>query len=156
MTLTRKKSGSTRSRRSKRTYEEFLHDLRLIDISLTSSRSDLEMSAYVDVVEHPKKVKRTLSASYELEFVGDNFFSATAKLSAAIHLPLSGDGDAVKIECAYRLHFHCRGPAEEQYAKRFADSGVRLLIWPYFRQFVSDMTARMSIPPITIPLSTER
>ena len=38
-------------------------------------------------------------------------------------------------------------------AEGFAKDNAWLVFWPYFRQFVSDATARMAVPPEVLPLS---
>jgi preprotein translocase subunit SecB len=59
------------------------------------------------------------------------------------------------IECTFDAHFHVEAHMAEGFAKQFTESDMRLVLWPYFRQYVFDTTARMAIPPVLVPLSTE-
>jgi preprotein translocase subunit SecB len=66
----------------------------------------------------------------------------------------SSSPPAIAVECTYVAHFHCDGcEVTREFAERFTQSELRLVVWPYFRQFVNDATARMAIQPIVIPFS---
>lgn len=96
-----------------------------------------------------------LSSRYVLSDVSPDFFDVQAVFSAGIEWA-SPDGvvvHAVKIDCVFVGHFHTTERVEEEHAKKFAEAESWLMFWPFFRQFVVDTTARMSIPPILIPLA---
>ena len=62
----------------------------------------------------------------------------------------------LSIGCVYQAHFHADDViGNRELAKEFAQSEMRLILWPYFRQFAFETSARMSVPPITVPLTTE-
>jgi preprotein translocase subunit SecB len=148
------KKKSTADSRTK-SYEEFVRGLRLIILALRSSSSRIDRQEFFRATEEEKPTaERKISANYEVEQIGEDFFDAIGKFTLTVRA--AGAGEALlTVECAFEAHFHTKGGPDKEFAKRFTESEFRLVVWPYFRQFVSDMTARMYIPPIIPPLSTE-
>lgn len=72
---------------------------------------------------------------------------------------LSGEGEdgdsAVRIEASFSAKFDTSKKADPAAAANFANLEARLVFFPYIRQFVSDLTYRMSIDPIVLPLSSQ-
>jgi hypothetical protein len=62
---------------------------------------------------------------------------------------------AINIECVFLAHFHGPGSSKKEKIESFLKSYMPILSWPYFRQFVSDTTAKMAIPPVTLPLFSQ-
>jgi preprotein translocase subunit SecB len=66
----------------------------------------------------------------------------------------SHDAAPVQIRAVYILRY--RVPGEVTPSKRdlslFAETNAVLNIWPYWRQLVHDMSVRMELPPILLPL----
>jgi hypothetical protein len=97
-----------------------------------------------------------LSSKYRLARNGGNYFDVEAAFSVVLQPAADTDGpvrQALRIECVFYGHFHAAKPLNVEHAKKFAESDAWLVFWPYFRQFVSDTTARMAIPPLAIPLA---
>jgi hypothetical protein len=66
----------------------------------------------------------------------------------------SHDAAPVQIRAVYILRY--RVPGDITPSKRdlslFAETNAVLNIWPYWRQLVHDMSVRMELPPILLPL----
>jgi hypothetical protein len=62
------------------------------------------------------------------------------------------DKEALRVKATFEGHFHGASPIQREHAERFVSSELRVVVWPYFRQFISDTTARMSVRPIFIPV----
>jgi preprotein translocase subunit SecB len=135
-------------------YETFLRNLSLFDICLIRSSSEVQWKPYRELLNRKTNAPGRFDVSYELSDVGDGFFNTTSTFQLTVPGHKAGKS-VLTIECVFRGHFHVQGKAVRELAQRFTDSELELVVWPYFRQFVSDTTARMSIPPITLPLSTE-
>jgi len=57
------------------------------------------------------------------------------------------------INCSFLLFYSINGKCEdEKIIKEFIDRNVRLNAWPYGREIISSITARMGLPPLTIGL----
>jgi hypothetical protein len=60
----------------------------------------------------------------------------------------------VSIAATYDLHFHAK-VKPKPLVDKFCNSDLRLIVWPYFREYVTDVSARMYIPPVILPLATD-
>ena len=131
-------------------YEAFIASLKLQIINLKETACDIDREAYWKHKE--KNISYKLTA--EAIDTGEGYFDVRAKLEAAM---TGGKSKAhlIKIAATYDLHFHAK-PIPKVFLDRFCHSDVRLIVWPYFREYVSDVSARMYIPPMILPLSNEK
>ncbi len=144
---------------SQATYENFLRQVEPFSLGLKSCSAALDRDVYWDLQQKKSKrhERRQINARYELKGLGRGFIDAQASLKLLV-LDASAGGaaarnDILRIECVFETHFHAPRPIHEEYARRFVDADLKIVVWPYFRQFVWDTTARMFIPPLLIPLS---
>ena len=56
------------------------------------------------------------------------------------------------INVTYKLSYHCKEKFPEDFFDLFKDVNLPINTWPFFREFVSNITSRMNIPPLTLPL----
>jgi hypothetical protein len=152
-------------------YKRFLSHVNLYALGLDSVSADIQREAYaIAHAEASSEILRLIESSFELiEFSREHFdiqskFTLRVRLNNARgRLPTFGpgaaevktdSGDLLCIQTSFTAHFHCKKcPAGKTHAQQFAHSEARLIFWPYFRQTVSDLTAKMSIRPIIIPLT---
>jgi hypothetical protein len=154
-------------------YNQFLKKVNLYALGLDSMSADLKREAYaIAHAESASEVVRFIENQFDvIEFTQEHFdvratYCLRVKLEGAapVDLPqppptpgsvsLSASDELLCIRTSFTAHFHCKKiSAGKSYADRFAQSEARLIFWPYFRQTISDTTARMSIRPITIPLT---
>jgi hypothetical protein len=136
-------------------YEDFLRSLRLVAIGLINSASSLDRRGYYRLSKGgTSNEARSITAEYEVIRTKKDFFDAASKFRFVIRNKATGS-EVLVVESTYQIHFHGAEPIEKDFAARFAASELRLLVWPYFRQMVWDVTARMAIRPIVIPLAAE-
>ena len=134
-------------------YEEFLTSVEPLGLNLKSCSASLDRKSFWDLHEKKNKdAERQLFARYSIEKVEDDYFDVVTAFKMIIE-DAKTKKNALRIECEFGGHFHGKAPIKESFAKRFTESELRIVVWPYFRQFVSDTTARMGIPPIVIPIS---
>jgi hypothetical protein len=64
------------------------------------------------------------------------------------------DNPHLKIECEFVAQYSCSNfeGIEEENLKAFAGTNVVFNTWPYWRHFAQDMSSRMGLKPIMIPL----
>jgi len=154
-------------------YKQFLHHVNLYALGLDSMSADIKRESYaIAHAENASEVVRLIESQFELiEFTQEHFdvratFCLRVKLEGATSktlsqpppapgsVALSASDELLCIRTSFTAHFHCKkSVAGKSHADRFAQSEARLIFWPYFRQTVSDTTARMSIRPITVPLT---
>jgi preprotein translocase subunit SecB len=134
-------------------YALFLKGITLLGLAMQESHTAQDRAAYVRLCESDKLGKR-ISTEYRTMEIEKTFFNASAKMSLVMGDKRNPLTPAITVECTYVAHFHCDGcEITKELAERFTQSELRLVVWPYFRQFVNDATARMSIQPIVIPFS---
>ncbi len=153
-------------------YKRFLSHVNLYALGLDSVSADIKREAYtIAHTEASSEILRLIESSFDLiEFTSEHFdvqakfnlrvkvkypsrTNSPAPLPAVAEIRKDSE-DLLCIQTAFTAHFHCKkSVAGKRHAERFANSEARLVFWPYFRQTVSDLTARMSIRPITVPLS---
>lgn len=136
-------------------YEEFIKSVRLINMGLMHINSALDRSVYGDLSPRSRTVN--MSAKYAATHVGKDFFDAIGIFAVKVDDGKKRKGDDAEpplhIECAFEAHFHAK-VTSKQFVEAFAEGELRLVLWPYFRQLVNDLTGRMAITPLVIPFST--
>lgn len=134
-------------------YDAFLKSIKLFAIALDSVFTDLDRDRYWSEREKKKRLVSSIDAAYAAKDVTSKHFDVTASMQIVITSE-SDNKEILRIACQYSAHFHGEKVTQET-AERFANSEAKIIMWPYFRQIVSDLSSRMSIPPMTIPLSSE-
>lgn len=134
----------------KQHYEAFLKQLKLLGLGLDKCSAKLDRHIYFEL--KADQTLREIAANYKTSSIGTDFFSAEAFFKLWISNKKT-KGTALYIECTFSTLFDCKEKPSKQFVKQFADSELRLLIWPYFRQFVNDLTSRMAIQPVVVPLA---
>jgi preprotein translocase subunit SecB len=67
----------------------------------------------------------------------------------------SSDDKIVSISATFSARFELTKPANESLLKAFAALEARLIFFPYLRHFVSDISYRMAIDTIVLPMTSE-
>ncbi|MFZ0914636.1 MAG: hypothetical protein WBQ76_06215 [Candidatus Korobacteraceae bacterium] len=127
-------------------YSRFLSSLKLVTIAMTESRFRINRDAFLD---EPEDVFMTLSS--RTHKIAKTFFELEAKLEVKAARKKTGAG-SLQLQAVYLLHIHAKPPISKGAIKRFADEELRLLIWPYLREYVASTCGRMHVPPIILPL----
>ncbi len=135
-------------------YEQFLRNVKPVAMGLVECSSRLDREALGQMAARKNSGVRVISTEYQLAAAEGGYFDAIGKFSLAVAEKPKAT-PALTIQCTYETHFHCKAPIEKNLAERFTASELRLVLWPYFRELVFDLSGKMSIPPITIPLATE-
>ena len=131
-------------------YTQFLKSIEPIIISLADSRFQVNREEYF------KEGQKSLAVAWRCapSNVRRDCFDARAKLIVKLG---SADGKSkasVEVHATFEMHFHATAPVNPAFVDRFADSDVRIVIWPYFREYVANVSGRMHIPPIVLPFGT--
>jgi hypothetical protein len=153
--MSKKKKNISTSPSTDKEYNDFIKNLKLIALGLGSSSSKLERGNLIRLRDKKDAELRKITAVYEVSSSSDDHFDLEGKFNFSCADRQGGESPLV-IECRIDAHFHGKRPVNKEFAKRFAESEFRFVVWPFFRQFVFDMTARMAIPPVAIPLSDDK
>lgn len=125
----------------------------LFAIGLDSMNANLDRANYaIAYGEDNKRITRHIESGYRVSDYSEEHFDITGTLF--LRIEANGFKDPIlSLDVAVTGHFHPKTKLSRQEAESFALSDARLIIWPYFRQIVSDTTSRMHIGTITLPLS---
>jgi preprotein translocase subunit SecB len=72
-----------------------------------------------------------------------------------IQRPLKSEVKIVTINAAFSGRFNLAMKASEDHVRAFANLEAKLIFFPYVRHLVSDLSYRMSIDPIVLPMTSE-
>jgi len=131
-------------------YNAFLRSLKLHTINLKEATCDIDRKAYWDHKERNLAYKMMANAVD----VGDNYFDVRAKVEVTI-TGVKPKAHIISIIATFDVHFHAEA-FSKALVEQFCNSELRLIVWPYFREYVSDVSSRMYVPPLILPLSNEQ
>ncbi|MFP5234830.1 MAG: hypothetical protein ACLGSD_02935 [Acidobacteriota bacterium] len=147
-----KRSASLTS--NTRDYSEFLKGVKLFIVALDSVSSSIDREEYWACNERKDGMVRLIETSYRATNIKGHHFDVIGRLEISI-LSKADNSEVLKIACQYSSHFHSGARVDKGVADRFAKGEAKIILWPYFRQLVTDLSARMFIPPIIIPISLD-
>jgi preprotein translocase subunit SecB len=129
-------------------YTRFLKSMELSLIALAETNAKIDRDKYFAEQNHSISMEW---GSKPLESEQDNF-DVRAELKVKVSRP-KAQTPFLELEAAYVLHVHCAKDFSAEYVERFCSAEVRLMVWPYFREYVTSMCGRMHIPPLFLPLA---
>jgi len=125
-------------------YNEFINGLNLLEIKLVYSEvkaeEDFSPPAEVKVGEE-KKYKNV----EEGKFIVTHEYKLKGKEKGKAKAGFF-------INVIYKLTYQSEIPITKKIFDVFSEISLPLHTWPYFRQFVHEMTARMGLPPLIVGL----
>ena len=156
------KSGPTKRARplpsvyadiTEESYDAFLRNIELFALGMNSLDASLQRAEYAAAhADKASKLEKTVESTFNLMELGEDFFDVSAAF--VFTMRSKGGEPFLRIAVNYEAHFHWKGSAPREIeVQRFAQTEARLIFWPYFRQAVSDVSARMYIRQITVPLT---
>jgi len=131
-------------------YQAFLASLELYTVALAEASCKINRDQFWEKDTEHKNSYRITSRPVALE---DDYFEIRSTLTLNV-TGRKADLPLVRVVASFDLHFHSPKVSKECVGK-FCESDVVLIVMPYFRELVTDVTARMYIPPIILPLSTK-
>ena len=128
-------------------YASFLSELNLFSISLIRSSCRVNREEYLSDGEAHVNYKLS-NKSMDVE---EHHFDVCSTLNLKVSTEKT-KALQLWVSATFELHFHGAPPLDPKYIKRFCESEIKLISWPYFREYVSNLSSRMHIPPFTLPL----
>ncbi len=124
-------------------YRRILDGIELKNILISNIKADLKH----ELLTEGMKIVIKDDAQYEMrenDFIIKNKYILTAKNQA--------NKIALKIECVFIVVFETKYEITDGFFEIYKDLSLPLNVWPFFRELVNSTTARMNIPPLTLPL----
>ncbi len=129
-----------------------MHSLDMIGVALSSSTCAIRRDAFFEALDKKVKLTRNFVATFSAMEITKKYFDGLGHFKLTI---TNTDSDPlVSVDCSFEAHVHSSQTFTNEFVERFVQSELRLILTPYARSFVSNLTASMAIPPITLPLST--
>jgi hypothetical protein len=114
----------------------------------------LDRPLFFEALKKEKALTREYRSGYKVTDSSEHYFDFDAVFSVAI---IDSKGHrTLTIECVFDVHMHSKSEPSKRFLNRFSENELALIMVPFARQFILDTTARMSVPPIIIPLTTRR
>jgi len=125
----------------KKEYENFINGLTLKEIKIISCSAEVKKGfstpANLKLKEHPNYIKNNGKFIAYIEYILEGVKKGEKKKGFEIK---------VKYQVSYRTEISIT----DEIFKIFAQTSLRLHTWPYFREFVHEMTNRMGLPPLVL------
>lgn len=132
----------------------FIKSIKFAGIGLDRSTVsvDRELLARAREDDLPLEIEVTINQSV-LSHVSDHFvIGANFDLAQRSK---GSDKKIVSIAATFSAKFNLTKAADEELVRAFAALEARLIFFPYLRHFVSDISYRMSIDTIVLPMTSE-
>jgi len=104
--------------------------------------------------EKSTEIVREIKVSMNVVDASNEHFDVAGKFDLSMNT--KAGNILLSLSVVMSAHFHTDEEVPAGFAQDFADTEGRLIFWPYFRQTVSDVSSRMYIAPIIVPLITGR
>jgi len=138
--------------KAKEDYIRFLKSLEVDEICLsdTTARFDRDRSK-----SSSKQVVVLGQSSFGKPTISNRNFSVPATMEVLIGGDTPKDAFG-RIEVTYIVLFSVRSKElNSEHVNQFTRSTIKVVIWPFFREFIHNMTARFGIPHINVPIHAE-
>jgi preprotein translocase subunit SecB len=128
-------------------YRQMLSKVELDSITLVETRAKYSETSFSDNIDI--SIKETSKSAIDqgmLKIYLSNTFLAKNKQSGE---------EYIKLLAKYRIDFkNDMDPIEisEEFLKILTENTVKMTIWPYFRQELSDLVSKMNLPAFILPL----
>ena len=135
---------SKKNKISPKKYNEFIEGLTLQDITLVYSESKAEEGFSL-----PADITTEFSEDYKKLEKGGFIVIYEYKLKAIVK---DKKKPGFHIHATYNLAYQSKVPINKEIFEIFSKISLPLHTWPYFRQFVQEMTLRMGLPPLILDI----
>jgi preprotein translocase subunit SecB len=121
-------------------------ELRKLHVESFSGHIDLET-----VRKAPKAIAVSISSDADFRSKPKNEVEITQKWDVVAKCKDSAS-ECLNISVTYCLVMHSKERFTKSFFQVFEGTSLAFNMWPFVREFVNSMTARMGVPPLTIPL----
>lgn len=138
--------------KAKEDYIRFLKSLEVDEIYLSETTARFDRG-------HSKSPMKQVSvhgrSSFGKPLMSNTSFTVPATMEVLIGAPNPKDAFG-RIEVTYVLKFSVESKEmSPEHVTEFTRSTIKVVIWPFFREFIHNMTARFGIPHVNVPIHAE-
>jgi len=125
-------------------YKELLRKVDLDQINLVECSAKLRRERFV------KELTVIITDKAKIELVKDN--SANILHTYSLIATKGSKRDyALKINCTFVVILSSSEVLTEEFLTTYIEINLKMITWPYFREFVQSISSRMNIPSLTLP-----
>jgi hypothetical protein len=147
-------AGSSHPRPEVHPRVAFIRSVRFSGLGLDRCDAKVDRASLGVVREENSELEHLVNLRQHVLVHEDNYFVVSFDLELIQRL-VNSDVKIVTINASFSGRFDLAAKASEEYVRAFANLEARLIFFPYVRHFVSDLTYRMSIDPIVLPMTSE-
>lgn len=137
------KIAAARERIKPKQYSEFLSQLQLVDIYLSTIKAKLS--------SNDLSGKNSYNCTEEAKLVQHGEDSATVEIKYSLKAK-SGQRKILHVDAGYSVKFSMTKEIPEDFFILYNEYSLPLQTFPYFRECVNSMFSRMGLPPLVLPL----
>lgn len=126
-------------------YRKILEGIELQTIYLKSFEGKINREAI------PKEAIARISSKADFRVTTENRVGISQKWDI-IGKDKSTKSEFITISVTYAVILHSKNEFKKDFFEIYEKTSLTLNVWPFVREFVNNMTARMNIPPLTLPL----
>jgi preprotein translocase subunit SecB len=132
----------------------FIRSVRLAGLGLDQTHAEVNRAALADIGLREAELEGEVKLSHTVLSHDDDNFVIAAKFELS-QKEKGTELPAVSIRTVFSAKFDLSKKASREAVEAFAGLEARLVFFPYIRQFISDLSYRMSIDTILLPLTSE-
>jgi len=145
-----KKQKSLKSKKeliSREIYNKILYGLELEQIILIDAKASFEI-AKINLPEKSGNIDVDPKENVKVSFEDKNLIGTHGlKLIGKIK-----DQKLFEISCTFVCLFKSKEKLSKEFAERFKQRNLRIYTVPYLREFIQNMSLRMCMPPLVLPM----
>jgi preprotein translocase subunit SecB len=129
-------------------YNKIMEGLELRRVHVESFSGHIDLEA---VRKAGKTIAVSISSSADFQARPENEVEITQKWDV-VAKPKNSELECLNISVTYCLRMHSKEKFTKSFFRVFEGTSLAFNMWPFVREFVNNMTARMNVPPLTLPL----
>lgn len=133
-------------------YLDFIKTVQLKGLGIEHASFSIQRYLIGEAISQGKQLQGGFVTSFYISANESSRFVVDATTEVKQKTP-DGVMDLVSINCTFSALFECQSGSELPLREYFAQNQVKIILWPYIRQFVTESSNHMSISQILLPLT---
>jgi len=134
---------------SAESYERIQKGLKLRTLYVKSFSGQINLEVVTKAV---KALTVSISSTADFRYKPKDEVEVTQKWEVVAR-DKSSKSECLNISVTYCVVLHSKERFTKGFFRVFERTSLPFNMWPFVREFVNNMTARMNVPPLTLPLS---
>ena len=132
----------------------FIRSVKLAGLGLDEVSASVDRNALAAIAGSGDSMTGEISMKQEVISHTEDHFVVVSKFKVT-EKQAGIDAAVVTIKATYSAMFNLTKKASKEDVEAFAQLEAKLILFPYIRHLISDISYRMSINPIVLPMTSE-